>query len=127
MKKLILKSSMLFLLSIGFSVLLNAQIIVNVRPSNPVFVRAAPPSPQHIWVDGDWVPQGNHYVYRNGYWFVPGNRGNWNPGYWNQQGNGWKWKKGYWGNKNYSNHPHGKKWKNKEWKNKGWKNKKGHD
>lgn len=127
MKKYILKSFMVLLLSMGAFIVADAQIIVNVRPSNPVFERATPPSPRHIWVDGDWVPQGNHYVYQNGYWYVPGNRGNWNPGYWNQQGNGWKWKKGYWANKNYSNHPHVKKWKNKEWKNKGWKNKKGHD
>ena len=29
------------------------------------------PSPEYVWVEGYWYPQGSHYVWHNGYWTRP--------------------------------------------------------
>jgi len=35
------------------------------------YVVAARPSPEFVWVEGYWAPQGKHYRWNNGYWTRP--------------------------------------------------------
>ena len=74
----------------------NAQIVVNIRPVAPVIVTPVPPSPRHIWVDGEWRWQGGRYVYTNGYWVMPARGRAWKAGYWKRHRHGWVWKPGHW-------------------------------
>jgi len=48
----------------------NAQLIVNIRPARPVYVRSAPPSPRHVWVDEEWREDHGHYAFAGGHWVV---------------------------------------------------------
>lgn len=74
----------------------NAQFVIKVRPVAPVVVRVGPPSPRHIWVDGEWVWRGGRYEYVQGYWAAPGYGRAWIPGHWKQTRRGWVWKQGHW-------------------------------
>lgn len=68
-----------------------------VRP-NVVVVRPACPSPQHIWVDGDWIwnQQANQYLYSEGRWVLAVAGAVWIPGHWKNNAYGWHWVKGHW-------------------------------
>lgn len=82
------------------SIAANAQrIYVNIRPARPVVVvkRPAAPSPVHVWVADDWVPQGNAYVYKGGYWAAPPRaRAVYVPGHWVKAKKGHVWVAGRW-------------------------------
>lgn len=55
------------------------------------------PSPNHIWISEEWVPNGHgSYDYRPGYWSLPPTV-RYVPGHWNNTGpNGtWIWISGY--------------------------------
>lgn len=70
-----------------------------VKPTRTVVVvRPNSPSPQHIWIDGDWVwdNQSNQYVYVEGKWITPNYGAVWIPGHWKNTQFGWIWKKGHW-------------------------------
>ncbi|HEY0273956.1 MAG TPA: hypothetical protein VGC22_12270 [Chitinophaga sp.] len=51
----------------------SAQVIVRVRPVRPAVVVTRPPapSPGAVWVEEEWVPQGDTYVWHGGYWTTP--------------------------------------------------------
>jgi hypothetical protein len=77
----------------------DAQVIVKVRPARPVAVitRPAPPSPRHVWIEEEWVPQGNTYVWHGGYWVAPPRPGAvYIKGHWRQSRRGWIWIPGHW-------------------------------
>lgn len=99
MKKIagILTAFMLVALTASVS---HAQIIVKIRPERPrtvVVARPPAPSPRHVWVEEEWVPQGNTYVYHGGYWAEPA-RPNavYVNGRWRHSRDGWVWRPGHW-------------------------------
>ena len=77
----------------------NAQIVVRTRlyHRGPAFVRPVRPSANHVWIEGEWVPQGRTYVERPGYWATaPRPRAVWIPGHWDRRPRGYVWIPGYW-------------------------------
>jgi len=75
----------------------NAQLIVNIRPARPVYVRPAPPSPRHVWVDEEWREDHGHYAFAGGHWVVAPRPGAmWVPGHWVRRPRGWVWRPGHW-------------------------------
>ena len=78
----------------------HAQIIVPVRPPRPRVVvtnRPVAPSPRHVWVEEDWVPEGRGYRWHGGYWAEPPRaRAAWVPGHWANRRRGWVWIPGHW-------------------------------
>lgn len=99
MKKLAKVFLVFMLCNFGISKV-QAQIIVNVRPARPervVVRRPPPPSPQHVWVEEDWVPRGNSYVWHGGYWVAPPRPGAvYIAGHWRNQRRGSVWVPGHW-------------------------------
>ena len=72
------------------------QYKVRHRPSVPYYMESRRPSPNHIWIDGDWVISHGQYTYRPGYWMIQ-NRGQaFVPGHWERVHRGWYWVPGYW-------------------------------
>ncbi len=81
----------------GFSSSAQVNFEVRVRPTPPVIVRPAPPSPRHVWIDEDWAWRGGQYVYIGGHWEAPPQAGwVWRPGHWRQTPHGWAWVPGHW-------------------------------
>lgn len=78
----------------------DAQIIVRIRPRRPaaVVVRPPAPSPRHVWVEEDWVPDNRGgYRWHGGYWMErPRPRAVWVPGHWTERRRGWVWVPGHW-------------------------------
>lgn len=98
MKKLFRSGFLIGLLSITASVL-EAQIIVNIRPSRPTVVVTQPAAPAvgYVWIDEDWAPKGKTYAWKGGYWSAPPKKGaKYNKGYWKQNKKGWHWVPGRW-------------------------------
>ena len=52
-----------------------AQLSFNFRIGPPPAPRAyrvpVRPSPDYVWVEGYWYPQGSRYLWHNGYWTRP--------------------------------------------------------
>ena len=74
------------------------EVIVGARLSNhPAEVRTARPSPRHVWVGGEWAPNGGAYAWRAGYWALPPRPGGvWVAGHWRHRPGGWAWVPGHW-------------------------------
>ena len=95
------KILMLFLALSAFAVSYSyaQEVVVSARlVDHPREVRSARPSPRHVWVGGEWVPNGASYRWRAGYWAVPQRPGgNWVPGHWSRRRpRGWVWISGHW-------------------------------
>ena len=76
-----------------------AQIVIRARLGRPgpVVVRPMRPSPHHVWVSEEWVPNGGTYVYHQGYWVVPAHPGAvWIAGHWRHRRDGYFWVPGHW-------------------------------
>ncbi|HSZ85006.1 MAG TPA: hypothetical protein VK787_03190 [Puia sp.] len=85
-------SGIIMALSFGAS----AQIYVNVRPTPPVIVRTAAPSPDHVWIGEEWEARNGTYVHVGGHWAMPPHRGYiWIGGHWSHR-RGWYWVPGHW-------------------------------
>jgi len=78
----------------------NAQVIIRARltpPRERVVIRSAPPSPRHVWVGEEWVPNGATYTYAPGHWVIPPRRGGvWIGGHWADRRGGSYWVAGHW-------------------------------
>jgi hypothetical protein len=75
------------------------RIYVNVRPSRPAIIVKRPVAPAvgNVWIDEEWVPQGNTYVWHGGYWAAPPRpRAVYVPGRWAHSRRGHVWVRGYW-------------------------------
>jgi hypothetical protein len=84
-------------------------VVVQVKPTAPVVVRVAAPSPKHVWITDEWVLRNGKYVHQPGYWMVPGNGKSWKNGYWKNGKGGHYWVPGRWNNsKQYNNSHKGK-------------------
>ena len=80
-----LMSSAAFALLLATGSAANAQVSVGVSIGTPppavvieapppaprAYVVAARPSPEFVWVEGYWFPQGKHYRWHDGYWTRP--------------------------------------------------------
>lgn len=97
MKKYISKIVMMTALALSLSAVADAQLRVKIRPSVTVDVRPQRPSPRHIWVEGEWNPNGDRYDYRNGYWSEPqSHRHRYSKGHWRHNSRGYYWVPGRW-------------------------------
>ena len=74
------------------------HIYVHAQPVAPVIVRPAPPTPDHIWVEHEWIVRNGEYVHVPGYWAVPPReRARWVPGHWKRHHrHGYYWMPGHW-------------------------------
>jgi hypothetical protein len=77
----------------------DAQIIVKIRPPRPraVVVRPVAPSRAHVWVEEDWVGEGDHYRWNGGHWEAPPRpHARWAKGFWKHGRGGDVWIAGRW-------------------------------
>ena len=74
----------------------SATYAVRERPGNVVYVRPHAPSPNHVWVSGNWVWRGGRYVWQEGYWTTRRNGSRYIEGYWKNTRKGYSWRTGYW-------------------------------
>lgn len=70
--------------------------MVNTRPEPPRYERPVSPGMDFIWLDGDWVRNGNEYAWHEGRWDRRRPNRQWQGGRWQQHGNGYAWHKGGW-------------------------------
>src|ERR1700739_2876782 len=96
MKKMLTKILFTLLLAAGFSIGASAQLVVKIRPADPVYVRPVAPSPRHVWVEGEWTWENGQYVHHDGYWVEPRRGFHWVPGHWREAPGGWTWVPGHW-------------------------------
>lgn len=80
------------------SCVVHERYVVRERPAEVVYVRPAPPSPEHIWISGDWVWSGGGYRWREGHWERRRQGVRWEDGHWQNTNHGWKWVPGHWQN-----------------------------
>ncbi|MBA3829175.1 MAG: YXWGXW repeat-containing protein [Taibaiella sp.] len=75
----------------------HAQLIVNLRPARPVYVRTVAPSPRHVWVEEEWENRGGRYEWAGGHWVAPPREGaRFVPGHWRRRPGGEVWIPGHW-------------------------------
>ncbi len=79
------------------SCVVRERYVVRERPAEVVYVRPASPSPQHIWISGDWIWSGGGYHWREGHWERRREGRSWHEGHWQNTQYGWKWMAGHWG------------------------------
>lgn len=74
------------------------QIVIKARLHGPVHeVRPVRPTREHVWVSGEYVPNGGTYVYKPGYWAVPPRPHQvWVTGRWHRYHHGYVWAPGHW-------------------------------
>ena len=70
--------------------------VVKERPREVVYVRPAPPGPNHIWISGDWVWENGNYRWHEGHWEHRREGMAWREGHWQETSRGWKWIPGHW-------------------------------
>jgi len=106
MKKKSIKLLFLFALLFTVSFSASAQIYVKIRPTFRVVARPVQPTPQHVWVDEDWTPNGRNYRYSGGHWEAPRNGYNRRQGHWQQTRRGQVWIQGGWDRQRGRNRGH---------------------
>jgi hypothetical protein len=79
-----------------FSVSCQPTYAVRERPEEVVYLRPAPPSPDHVWITGDWVWSGKKYEWREGHYETRRVGYRWVEGRWINVHGGWRWLRGYW-------------------------------
>ena len=97
MKKIALAFG-LFLLLMGAFVNSNAQIVVKIRPAEPVVVETRPAEPYRgaVWVAPEWVYRHGAYERVPGHWIKPRRGWRWEPGRWEDRPGGSIWIAGGW-------------------------------
>ena len=48
-----------------------APVVIEPPPPPRTYSVAPRPSPEFVWVEGYWYPQGHHYSWHDGYWTRP--------------------------------------------------------
>ncbi|MDB5005020.1 MAG: hypothetical protein JWQ34_3245 [Mucilaginibacter sp.] len=78
----------------------SAQVYVRTRMVHHRTVtttRPAQPSPDHVWVEGEWTPRGRTYVENQGRWErAPRPHAVWTAGHWDRRPRGYVWVSGRW-------------------------------
>jgi hypothetical protein len=85
--------SLLLIISISSCV---TRTVVMKQPNPVVTVRPVAPSPQHIWVGGNYVRRGGRNVWVEGYWAKPRYQKKWVDGHWKSHRRGYVWVSGHW-------------------------------
>jgi len=87
----------LFIMVISFSGCLEGAYVSD-QPSYIEIEHPPRPSPQHIWIEGDWQwnRQSHNYYHRNGNWIVPQRNRTYSPGFWQHSPRGNHWRSGRW-------------------------------
>ncbi len=98
MKKFVVKITIAAFAIIGITSCSQPRYAVRTRPEPPPVVRvhSNPPSPRHVWVNGDYVRRNGRYVWSEGYWYIPKQGYHRTDGYWKDTRRGWVWVPGYW-------------------------------
>ena len=91
----------MYVVILGVGSLLLNSCFAGYVASEPAYVeysRPAPPSNQHIWINGDyeWNNSSRVYVQRNGYWDHPRPGQSYQSGHWQSSPKGKSWSKGHW-------------------------------
>lgn len=88
------------LIGLSYTVEMNAQVVVKVKPARPATVAAKPATIKsgHIWVDGHWKwnANKNKYIWVDGHWKSVKAGHEWQAGYWVAANGGHKWVPGRW-------------------------------
>lgn len=79
------------------SCVVRERYVVRERPQEVVYLRPAAPSPEHVWISGDWIWAGSGYHWREGHWERRREGRSWHEGHWQNTQHGWKWMAGHWG------------------------------
>ena len=74
----------------------SSGLVISTQPSPPITQRSQPPGAGYIWIDGDWIVEGNNYIWHEGHWEKARENQVWEQGHWQQKSSGWYWKKGRW-------------------------------
>ncbi len=98
MKKHVYQLGLLFFLFGFSSCVVHERYVVRERPAEVYYARPPQPSPEHIWITGDWVWSSGGYRWREGHWERRRSGVRWQEGHWQQTRNGWKWIPGHWQN-----------------------------
>ena len=71
---------------------------VSMEPTYVEIERPMQPSNAHIWIDGDWIWQGQSrsYTRNQGHWDKPRNGRSYTQGHWESNGRGHHWISGKW-------------------------------
>ena len=98
MKKRIIQFMLIFIIFLGVSLSVSAQIYVKIRPNVPVYVQSERPGPNHVWIGEEWNEEGGTYVHSGNHWATPPQAGyKWYPGHWNHNRRyGHQWIHGNW-------------------------------
>ena len=89
----------LFIISVSvlvFSSCRPSRAVVREKPNAPYVVRPAPPYPDAVWIDGEWVLRGSRYEYVTPHYVTPRRGRAWVPGHWVTTRRGNVWVKGRW-------------------------------
>jgi hypothetical protein len=70
--------------------------VVRDRPAEAVYLRPPPPSPDHVWVSGDWIWAGKKYEWHEGHYETRRVGQRWFEGHWINSRGGWTWIRGRW-------------------------------
>lgn len=86
------------LFSLFMAHIVNAQIVVKVKPQRPkvVAVKVKQPAKGMIWIDGHWIVKNNKYVWVDGSWVKNRPHHIWIAGHWQKVRAGWRWIPGHW-------------------------------
>lgn len=69
---------------------------VESEPTYVTVVRPAPPAPNYIWVNDNYVYRNRVYVHRPGYWVKPKPNRVYVNGHWKKEPRGYRWVNGRW-------------------------------
>jgi hypothetical protein len=70
--------------------------LVDDEPTYVETYRPAPPAPEYVWVNDNWVWRNRAYLHQDGYWVRPRPNRAYTPGYWQHHPRGHRWVKGKW-------------------------------
>lgn len=80
-------------LSLGCS---TEVVVRSPPPAEREEVVTAAPSPEHLWIKGNWHWSGREYVWTPGRWEIRRAGAVWQAGRWRESGGGWVWVEGRW-------------------------------
>jgi hypothetical protein len=82
----------------GAPAIAQAQVIIQAAPPAPQYETVpVAPSPNHIWVHGNWQWNGGRYIWIAGHWDMPPQAGQiWIPAHYDRNGPGWMFVPGHW-------------------------------
>lgn len=93
-----MKKVIVLIIGCAFSLIISSCSSGHVA-NEPTYVEVARPirpSPNHVWINGDWHYRKNTYIHDNGYWEKPRKGKTYQQGYWKKGKKGNHWTNGRW-------------------------------